>query len=1007
MSKHIPQVLAITLSIVLLGGFLSTVRAQDGKLAGTVAGVDNGEPIPGVNVVLVGTQRGVATRKDGTYSIIGIEPGTYDVRFSFVGYGTKIVEDVRITSGRTRTVNVQLSQEAIQEEEVLVQAEQPVVQPDQTTSRTLFSGEEIEELPVTGLEGVVSNTAKSYNGFVRGSRRFGTKTVIEGVDVSDDFNRVNSISNRNTRQGFGNTVRNDQVRAVNSLFNIGSAGISEVSVNTGATQASSPSGSGGVIGVSLEEGRGAWTGSGSIRIAPSTEVSGPDSLSYYPDQQVEAWFDEADQIAQDNEELAARYRTFSRDKYDITGIDLTANFSVGGAVTENFGLSLSGKFERDEGTRPNEFDQQINTNLKATYDITNNTSITAVGLFQDQGRWGGWNNRNYSELWKFNLESTAQNDGGSYVGSLRLRHMLSDNSFITAQFYRKFAQTRWGYPDDNNNGFVDQGEDGDFINLLKTENIEKYNTILPSDDPSPLDKMFYGGPFPPTRSSNVTQPRGEPFRAGLPMPFFSDNKRTTHSFKLNYQNQLTPHHLIEVGGNVDFLSIDRKKARSELAEFSFTLNETLDVNGDGVLDVEPFAPETWERNPTEASFYISDKIEYGSLIVNLGFRTEIVDRDMRRIEDHFFPFRRDTVTVDGRRVARNFFDRGEEVSTDVFFEPRIGVSHPISETAAVYFSYSRSEQLPPYSVLYDFYDGNHSDNQFLTYQDPAQDEITSNDYELGVQWEFVEGWGLDVNAYARSIQNYGRQRFRAQNRVPEGEEPLGGANFSGFGRHVFETSAGYADIRGLEIQIQRRLLDLTPRWSLGLTGSYTFSSIETNNNTGNKTNFQADNPQIEDNQLPFDDAESFEHFPQEAKGGTSTITSGFNRRHRGLLRTILEGPFGVTLSMDARFESGFKFRKVIGVDPRDRELLSGPLNKRIDLRIQKTFDVPGVKGITTFADIKNAANWENVLTFNSNAPDGARRFQRDDNPGERLVQVDGSSTYGPARDIFFGAKVQF
>jgi hypothetical protein len=1007
MLRRTSQIFAVLLILALLGGFSDPVWAQDGKLAGTVTSADDGEPLPGVNVLLVDTQQGVATGSDGTYSIIGITPGTYNVRFSIVGYGTKIVEDVRIVSNRTRTLNVELREEAVQAEEVVVQAERPVVQPDQTTSRTTYTGEEVENLPVADLEGVVSNTAKSYDGFVRGSRRFSTKTVIEGVDVSDSFNRANSISPRNTRAGYGNTVRDDQVKEVNSLFNLGAAGIAEVSVGTGATPAGSPSGTGGVIGVTLQEGRGPWSGSASVRVNPEVQAPGPDSLSFYPEEQVQAWFDEAQQIAEDgNEELAARYRSFEQGKYDMGGPNITANFSLGGAVTEDLGVSVAGQFEQNEGWRPNEFDQRFNAQLKATYDLTDNTRLTGVGLFQDEGRWGGWNNRNYSGLWKFNLESTAQDDAGSYVGSLRLRHVLGENSFITAQYYRKFAQTRWGYPDDNDDGLVDKGEDGEFINFLKTKNIAKYNWIIGREN-DPVDKMFYGGPFPPTRSGNVTQPRGEPYRAGLSMPFYSDNKRITNAFKINYQNQLTSHHLIEAGANLEFLTIDHEEARSELYEFSFTLNETLDTNDDGTFDVEPFAPSTWERTPTEASVYVSDKIEYGNLIVNAGLRAEIVDRDMKRIEDHFFPFRRDTVTVDGRRVARNFFDRGEDVKTDVFWEPRVGVSHPIGESAAIYFSYSRSQQLPPYSVLYDLYDGNHTDNQFLRYQNPTQDPITSNDYELGAQWEFVEGWGLDVNAYARSIDNYGRQTFRAQNRVPEGEEPLGGDGFSGFGRHDYETSAGYADIRGIEIQVQRRLLRLSPGWSLGLTGSYTFSTIETNNNTGNKSNFQADNPQIENNKLPFDNADNFEHFPQEAQGGNSTIESGFNRRHRGLLRAILEGPFGVTVGIDARAESGFLFRKVIGTDPRDRELVTAPYNQRIDLRVQKTFDLPAIEGLTVFGDVRNLTDRDNILAFNNSAPDGAQRFQEEDNPGARLVQVDGSSTYGVARNFFFGARVQF
>jgi outer membrane receptor protein involved in Fe transport len=988
-----------------LEAFSTPVLAQDGKLAGTVTDTESGEPLPGVNVVLQGTQLGAATKSDGSYTIIGINPGSYDVRLSLVGYGTKVVQDVRITSDRTRTLNVEMSSEVVQGEEVVVQAVEPVVDADQTASRTTFTGAEMEQLPAANIEDVLGTTAKSYDGVVRGSRRFSTKTVLEGIDISNEFNKANSITGgSNTRLGYGSTVRNDEVKDVNSLFNLGAGPVSEASISTGATPASTPSGSGGVVSIALQEGRGEWGGSASVRTAPSINTPGPDSLSFYPEEEVEAWFAEEESIRESGDSLLASLYTWERGAYDIAeDPEVTADFTVSGGVTENFGLTVAGQFHQTEGYRPNSFNRRLNAQVKATYNVTPNTKLTAIGLFKDEGLWGGWNNRNYSNLWKYYLQGTAQDDGGSYVGSVKGRHVLGEDSYIEAQYYRKYARTRYGYPDDNNNGFVEIGEDGEFINFLETENIAKYNWIQQGP---PEEKMFYGGPFPPGRSDNVTQPRGEPYRAAGPMPYYEDSKRTTNSFKVDYSNQLTPHHLVRVGTQAKFFNFDYTETRSELFEFGFTLNNDLNNDGDDVQDIEPFAPSTFERSPWELSLYVSDRIEYGNLIVNAGLRTEFVDRDMRKIEDHFFPFRRDTVMVDGRTVARNFFDRGDKVPVDIFWEPRVGVSHPISETAAVYFSYSRSQDLPPYGVMYDFYDGNHSANQFLTYQHADQEPTTSNDYEFGAQWEFLEGWGLDVNAYARSVDNYGRQNMVAVNRVPEGEDPL--QQSLSFNRHVYETSAGYADIRGIEVEVQRRLFTFSGEWGLGVTGSYTFSTIETANILGgaNKNRFRAE--EVEGTRLPFDNINNFRNFPQEVQGGASTITGGFNRRHRGLLRAIFQAPFNIRLGIDSRIESGFLYRKVVNTDPRDRGLASGPTNYRIDLRLQKEFaDLIGDYGVSLYLDVKNLTDRNNILAFNQRAPNGGQRFQEEGDPGNLLVLPDGSSVYGPARNFHFGARVQF
>ena len=53
----------------------ATAWAQTGTVTGTVTEEATGEPLPGVNVVVVGTQQGSATNVDGTYEIT-LEPGT-------------------------------------------------------------------------------------------------------------------------------------------------------------------------------------------------------------------------------------------------------------------------------------------------------------------------------------------------------------------------------------------------------------------------------------------------------------------------------------------------------------------------------------------------------------------------------------------------------------------------------------------------------------------------------------------------------------------------------------------------------------------------------------------------------------------------------------------------------------------------------------------------------------------------------------------------------------------
>ena len=92
--------------VCLLSGATPAAAQQFGTLTGTVTDTE-GEPLPGANVILVGTQKGTSVGEDGSYQITQIEPGEYTVRVSFVGYKTVEREDT-FQLGRTVTQNFRL-----------------------------------------------------------------------------------------------------------------------------------------------------------------------------------------------------------------------------------------------------------------------------------------------------------------------------------------------------------------------------------------------------------------------------------------------------------------------------------------------------------------------------------------------------------------------------------------------------------------------------------------------------------------------------------------------------------------------------------------------------------------------------------------------------------------------------------------------------------------------------------------------------------------------------------
>ncbi len=77
-------------------------------IKGTVADKTTGEPLPGVSVVIEGTNIQTYTDFDGNFTFNGVQPGHYMVIAEYVSY-QKINSQVNCGSNKTSTVNLLLS----------------------------------------------------------------------------------------------------------------------------------------------------------------------------------------------------------------------------------------------------------------------------------------------------------------------------------------------------------------------------------------------------------------------------------------------------------------------------------------------------------------------------------------------------------------------------------------------------------------------------------------------------------------------------------------------------------------------------------------------------------------------------------------------------------------------------------------------------------------------------------------------------------------------------------
>ena len=172
--------------------FISLVAfAQTGTLQGVITDAITGEPIPFANVVLTksGNQTaGTTTDFDGKYSIKPIDPGTYNIKATFVGFQTKEITGVIISADQIRFVDIKL-QEGVQLEvaEVVVWTK-PLLDQGNLSGETK-TAEEIVALPTRSVTSVAATTAGIYQEDegdavnIRGSRSDATEYYIDGIKV--------------------------------------------------------------------------------------------------------------------------------------------------------------------------------------------------------------------------------------------------------------------------------------------------------------------------------------------------------------------------------------------------------------------------------------------------------------------------------------------------------------------------------------------------------------------------------------------------------------------------------------------------------------------------------------------------------------------------------------------------------------------------------------------------------------------------------------------------------
>lgn len=188
--------------IVILILCIPLWAGQTGKIAGKVVDAKTGDPLPGANVFLEGTNMGAATDMDGEYFILNVPPGTYTVVASMIGYSKGKVVNVKVAIDLTSRVDFKLNEEAVEMNEVVVTASIPIVQKDLTSTVEIVRSEDIKEMAVQEFKDILQLQAGITTGedgaiHIRGGRSSEIVYLVDGVSVTNPYDGSLSVELEN------------------------------------------------------------------------------------------------------------------------------------------------------------------------------------------------------------------------------------------------------------------------------------------------------------------------------------------------------------------------------------------------------------------------------------------------------------------------------------------------------------------------------------------------------------------------------------------------------------------------------------------------------------------------------------------------------------------------------------------------------------------------------------------------------------------------------------------
>lgn len=434
----------------------------------TITGVvtdENGTPLPGVNVLVEGTNNGVSTGFDGEYSIKASKGAV--LVFSYLGMVTQ-----KITVGDSATINVALLEDAAQLDEVVVVGYGTKKKVNLSGAVSVVSDEVFESRPVinTGqaLQGAVANLNVSISANPNSVPDFNIRgiTSIEAdgdVIAASPLFIIDGISA--TAEDFGRMNAND-IESISVLKDAAAASIYGSRASFGVVLVTTKKGKSDLMSVSV----GVNTRIQTLGRAPEIELDPYISMSFQNDM-AKPWYnlfnpeqlEYARQVSLGNAPATRisptnpnRYEYFHSNNWrdeilNNVSFSSSANASISQRIDKgSYYLSIEGQKNTGIYKFNNDVQERYNIRLNSEYDVTDwlnikNRTWIFNNEFDESNATGSGFMRNLISTWTtrpiYNPDGSYTADGADLVGGLLGSNYLTKSlnaqtSFsVTAKFF--------------------------------------------------------------------------------------------------------------------------------------------------------------------------------------------------------------------------------------------------------------------------------------------------------------------------------------------------------------------------------------------------------------------------------------------------------------------------------------------------------------------------------------------------------------------------------------------